>query len=94
MRKTTNDLEILLCPNCSFPNKPKDTYCKYCETPLVDNNPSIIKRIKEVWEKRYEINLNNFLFSQFFYLLVGIFLIGFAVYLLISPPNNTLPGLP
>jgi hypothetical protein len=78
MRKATSDIEIILCPNCSFPNKPKDTYCKYCEIPLIETEPSLGKIIKDLWEKRYEILANQI------YLLLGISLISIAVYLLLK----------
>lgn len=83
-RKAASHLEVKLCPYCYFPNKPKDTYCKYCETPLIDAKPGLTERIKSFFDERQKIIKNHLS------ILLGLLLVGIALYLLLKSP----PALP
>jgi hypothetical protein len=75
-RKAASHIEVKLCPHCHFPNKPKDTYCKYCETPLIDANPGLMQAIKNFFEERQKLLTGNLS------ILLGLLLVAMAVYLL------------
>ena len=78
-------IEVKLCPYCHFPNKPKDTYCKYCETLLVEAKPGLTQLIKNFLKDRQELITNHL--SIF----LGLLFVGIALYLLFK---NSPPGLP
>ena len=40
-----NNFETKLCPYCNFPNRPTDTYCKYCEIPFSAKNIPLVRRL-------------------------------------------------